>query len=388
MSQARDVVLFATADWDMPYWTNKQHTAVHLAQRGHRVLYVESPGMRMPTLAGIDLRRIAGRVRRGLAPIRQVRDNVWVLSPLLLPAMHHLPLAGRLNQAALRAALKRFVKRLGFRRPLVWTYHAYMLDALRGWDHGPIVYHCVDDLGAIPGVDAQGYAGAERALLERADVVFTTSMTLNRRCMRHNPRSHYFPNVADYEHFARAHDGAPLPADMQAIPEPRIGYVGVLSDFKIDFALLLDAARMRPQWSWVFIGDEREGQRSPRVDALRALPNVHFLGHRDYAMLPDYLRGMAAGLIPSLVNDYTRAMFPMKYFEYLAAGVPVVATPLDFARSMPACKTAADAPALVQALSEAIAAGRLSREQSREAVGANTWLARLDAMLDLVPQAA
>jgi glycosyltransferase involved in cell wall biosynthesis len=372
----------------MPYWTNKQHTAVHLAGRGHRVLYVESPGMRAPRLAGMDVRRIAGRVRRGLSPIRQVRENVWVLSPLLLPAMHHLPLAGRLNQAALRSALKRFVARLGFARPLVWTYHAYMLDTLRGWEHGPVVYHCVDDLAAVPGVDAEGYARAERALLEKADVVFTTSTSLNDKCRRHNARSHYFPNVADYEHFARAHADAPLPQDLQAIRAPRIGYVGVLSDFKIDFTLLLQAARMRPEWSWVFIGDEREGQRSPLVEALRALPNVHLLGHRSYAVLPDYLRGMAAGLIPALVNDYTRAMFPMKYFEYLAAGLPVVATPLDFARDMPACRTAPDATALVHALEEAIAGGRLTQEQSRDAVGVNTWLARLDAMLDLVARAA
>src|SRR5262249_51154926 len=141
-------------------------------------------------------------------------------------------------------------------------------------------------------------------------------------------RTDYCPNATDVTHFATARDGGAVPEELAAIARPRLGYVGVLSDFKIDFELIERAAALSPAWQFVFIGDEREGQGSAAIARLRARPNVHFLGWRPYALLPKYLRGIDVALLPQRLNDYTRAMFPMKYFEYLAAGKPVVATPL------------------------------------------------------------
>jgi len=88
MEVRRDVVLLATADWDHPFWTNKQHVAVAMAQLGHRVLYVESVGLRPPRLEGQDLGRIWRRLRRGLRPPRRVAEGIWVWSPLLIPAAY------------------------------------------------------------------------------------------------------------------------------------------------------------------------------------------------------------------------------------------------------------------------------------------------------------
>ena len=102
----------------------------------------------------------------------------------------------------------------------------------------------------------------------------------------------------------------------------------MLSDFKVDFPLLLKLASQRPDFHLVFIGDERVGQRSVVLKQLGDLPNVHLLGWRAYYRLPDYFRGLDVGLLPLRANDYTRAVFPMKFFEYLAAGLPVVASPL------------------------------------------------------------
>src|SRR5438477_9564828 len=89
------VVLFSTADWFWPYWTNKQHIAARLGARGFRVLYVESIGFRQPGPNSIDLARIWRRVRRAVGPVREVQRNVWVLSPLAIPGTHHLPWAER-----------------------------------------------------------------------------------------------------------------------------------------------------------------------------------------------------------------------------------------------------------------------------------------------------
>ncbi|SDQ32531.1 Glycosyltransferase involved in cell wall bisynthesis [Paraburkholderia fungorum] len=387
---AQDCVLFSTADWDEPYWTNKQHTASILAARGWRVLYVESVGFRSPKVgSGRDWKRLWRRLWRGvqslvLGPPRRA-DNIWVLSPLMVPAGHHLPFVSALNQALLRFSVTRFARSQRFNKPVVWTYHPYMLDSIATLPRGPLVYHCVDDIAEIPGVDVVAFRTAQQALVERCEAVFTTAMSLKDVCLPFNPNTHFFGNVVDDTHFGLAHTGdtaAALPAELAAIPEPRLVYHGVLSDFKVDFPLLLQTAKARPHWQWVIIGEEREGQRSELFAELSRLPNVHRLGYRPYEVLPQYLRGMQVGVLPTLLNDYTRSMFPMKFYEYLAAGLPVVATPLDFAKEPRAgLEVGGDAGAFIAAIEKQLARGKLSADEARDAVGENTWEARLDKML-------
>ncbi|MGS1019085.1 glycosyltransferase [Burkholderia glumae] len=383
----RDCVMFSTADWDEPYWTNKQHTASLLASRGWRVLYVESVGFRSPKVgSGRDWSRLWRRLWRGVQALvlgpRKRAPNLWVLPPLMIPAKHHWPLVRALNQFLLRTSVARFARDKRFDTPVVWTYHPYMLDAIRDLPRGPFVYHCVDDIGAVPGVDVEAFGSAQYRLLRECDAVFTTAPALQSQCAPHNPNTHYFGNVVDAAHFGTAFDDAPLPPEVAAMPEPRLVYHGVLSDFKIDLALLLAVAKARPAWQWVIIGEEREGQRSPVLAEFAQLPNTHLLGYRHYRDLPSYLRGMAVGVLPTLLNDYTRAMFPMKFFEYLAAGLPVVSTPLDFAREPRAgLEVGDDLPSFVAAIERQLARGRLDRGEARMAVGDNTWDCRLDKML-------
>lgn len=389
-----DCILFATADWDTPYWTNKQHTAAHLAQAGWRVLYVESIGLRAPKLgSGTDWGRILRRLWRGLRGPRRVAPRIWVYSPLVIPFRHDHPAVRAFNHGALAWAIGGFMRRYAFRLPLVWTYHPYVLNLLDRLNArpttrtGPLVYHCVDDLSAIPGIDAAAFNAEERRLLERADTVFTTNPTLHAKCAAHNANAHDFPNVVDVNHFGRALDAGGLPDDLAAIPEPRMAYVGALSDFKVDFPMLGEVARSHPEWQFILIGEEREGQHDPGLEAMGQLPNVHRLGHRPYARLPDYLRGVSVGLLPTRINDYTRSMFPMKYFEYLAAGVPVVSTPLEFTRSHSGgMRIGADSAGFAAAIAEQLAHGRLDRETSQQLIGVHTWEQRLQRMLDIALQ--
>jgi glycosyltransferase involved in cell wall biosynthesis len=130
------------------------------------------------------------------------------------------------------------------------------------------------------------------------------------------------------------------------------------------------------------IGEEREGQNSTWISKLRNLPNVHFLGNKPYEQLPDYLRGIDVGTLPTLLNDYTRSMFPMKYFEYLAAGIPVVSTPLEFTKNHQAGLIMADEPApFAAAIQSQLARGRFSPSEARQLVGENTWAGRLMKMM-------
>jgi len=382
-----DIVMFSTADWASQYWTNKQHTAARLAARGHRVLYVESVGLRRPGLNRIDAVRLAARLRRGLVAPAQVRDNLWVLSPLTVPMGRRFGAIKAFNDRQLRMRIGDWMRQQKVLRPLIWTYHPFMLEAAEALDPSMIIYHCVDDLGAIPGIDQATFGHAERSLLARADLTFATSHRLQERCAAvAGSRAHYFGNVADVGHFARARHVHDLPPELARIPRPRLGYIGVLSDFKIDFALLETLVSAHRDWHFIFIGDQREGQNSDVVARLILRSNVHFLGSRSYHELPEYMAGFDVALLPQLINDYTRSMFPMKFFEYLAAGLPVVSTPLPALRDFAAVHSLApDATGFAAAISAALSGrGPAPPGVDKPLLQENSWDARLDQMMAIV----
>ena len=382
---SRDCILFATADWDTPYWTNKQHTARHMALQGYRVLYIESIGLRAPNLSGRDLRRIWQRLKRGLRAPALVEPRLWVMSPIIIPFKHHWPIIRAVNQGIISLRIRHFVHRHGFQRPLLWTYHPFILNTIAKLNHGVVAYHCVDDLSAIPGIDPVAFDAEEKRLLAHCQVVFVTSKALEKKCLTFNKNTHYFPNVVDVDHFGRAHETGLLPDDLASIPSPRIGYIGALSDFKVDFELIHEVAKTRPDWSWVLIGDEREGQHSVGITKLRALANVYFLGHKSYEQLPDYLRGIDVGTLPTLLNEYTQSMFPMKYFEYLAAGIRVVSTPLEFTtRHNGGLEIANDYCSFIEKIDQQLQMRQMSLEEARNLVGANTWSSRLRKSLEII----
>jgi glycosyltransferase involved in cell wall biosynthesis len=385
-SAQRPVIIFSTADWRTRYWTNKQHNAATLARRGHRVLYVETVGLRRARLFDRrDVRRLLRRLLGGLRSLvfgpTQEQPGLWVLSPLTLPWAQGNTLVRRVNAWMLRLALRRAITRVGLRGAEVWTYHPYVLDAIGGLQLGPLSYHNVDDLSAVPGVDTNAFLAAETALLECSDTVFVTARRLEVRCQEHNANVHFLANVADADHFGRAIDAVEA-ADLAGIPRPRLGYHGVLSDLKLDLPLLAELLRRHPEWHLVLIGDAPEGQDPASLAALRDLGNVHFLGPRPYADLPAYLAGFDVGLIPLARNAYTASMYPMKLFEFLAAGVPVVASDAPFVKDAPgSIEVATDVESFSAAIARQLTRGRLSHAQAREAVGDHTWDSRLTTML-------
>ncbi len=376
------VVMFSTADWNAPYWTNKQHIASRLAKRGTKLLYVESLGIRRPGVNSRDLARMARRIRKALDGPKQVGENLWVYSPLTIPFGHRHGFVRSLNARLLSRTINGWLKANAGDDPVVWTYHPYVLDTLAQVKADKLVYHCVDDVAVVPGVDGRAYAVAERELLRKADVVFTTSLPLQRHCSEiAGARSVYERNVADIEHFASARRAAPAPVDISRIPHPRIVYTGVLSDFKLDVSLIEEIATIRKDWHWVLIGDEPEGHSSPVIARLRQLPNVHLLGYRPYASLPRYLAAADIAVLPNLVDGHAAGVFPMKLYEYLAAGPPVLATPMPSLEEMREVIAIADRHDWVEGIDRILAdpPGSLSLDDPR--LRNFSWEARMDRML-------
>jgi len=181
----------------------------------------------------------------------------------------------------------------------------------------------------------------------------------------------------DHAHFARALDPAlPIAAEVAQLRRPVLSVVGLL-DWRIDTTLLAALADRRPDWSLALVGPALTD-----LGALAARPNVHLLGRVPYARLPAVLKGCAVGLIPFVVDDYTRHIEPVKLREYLSAGLPVVATALPEVAAIDAsCRTVRGVDDLVAAVEAALRdCGPEARTRRSMAMASQTWEARVEAL--------
>ncbi len=378
----RDIVCVGFADWDTDLWTNQHHLMSRLA-RENRVLFVESLGLRRPQLAGRDLKRMARRLRAGLRGPREA-DGLRVLSPLVLP-LHSNRIVRAVNARLLRALVARATRRLSFGRPILWAYVPQAQALIEALDPELVVYHCVDDIAAQPGIDAGSFRAAERRFAARADLVLASAPALAERLRTISTKVLYAPNVADTDLFSGALQPGEPDAAMEALPRPRIVFCGAIVTTKLDLPLIVSLARARPGWSFALVGPVGPGDPRADVSSLSAEPNVHLLGARSYRELPSVLRAADAGLIPYALNELTEGIFPMKVYEYLAAGLPVVATPLPALAGLADVEAAADAEGFARLLDQALAADSRERrlERSRQAA-ARSWERRMVEIADAI----
>lgn len=375
----RDVVCVGFNDWDNEVWTNQHHLMSRLAGAGSRVLFIESLGLRRPALgSGRDLRRIARRLRRGLAPPRRAAGGVTVLSPLVVP-VHSSAAIRAFNATVLRATVRLAARRMRLRAPVLWAYvpqAEVLLDAL---DPELVVYHCVDDIAAQHGVDEAGFAAAERRFAGRADLVIASSPALAERMRTISSRVLYAPNVADTEQFATALDPGPLDSGLSALPEPRIVFVGAIVAKKLDLDLIGALAAARPEWTFALVGPVGLGDPGTDLSVLAAVPNVRLLGPRPQSALPAVLRGAAVGIIPYRRSRLTESIFPMKVYEYLAAGLPVIATGVPAVAEVDGVELVEGAEDMLAAIERALGddSPELRRERS-EAARRHSWKTRLE----------
>lgn len=374
--QGRDIVCVGFADWDTDLQTNQHHLMKRLA-RENRVLFVESLGLRRPQLAGRDAKRIARRLVRGLHGAREV-DGLHVLSPLVLP-LHTNTLARKINGWLLPALVRRAARRLGMREPILWAYVPQAEALLAALQPEIVVYHCVDDMAAQQGIDGPSFRASEQRFAARADLVLASAPALAERLSTIVRNVLYVPNVADVELFASALRDGPIDAGMAQLPSPRIVFTGALVTTKLDMGLLLVLAESRRDWSFALVGPTGPGDPRADMSALVAQPNIHLLGPRPYEELPSVLRGADAGLIPYAINQLTKSIFPMKVYEYLAAGLPVIATPLPALTEVEGVARAADAAGIAALIEEALAKDTPERKAARaQEAEAHSWERRLE----------
>ena len=329
MDTGPDLLCFSHLRWDFVF-QRPQHLLTRAA-RTMRVLYWEEPVWEEHGPARLDA--------------RQEDSGVWVLRPVL--PWNSDP------DAVQRDLLDAMIADPGVHDPVLWYYTPAALAFSGHLARRRTVYDCMDELSAFAGADPT-LPQRERALMRRADLVFTGGASLFEAKRRLHRNVHAVPSGVDVAHFRVARDGVPDPHDQAAIPMPRVGFYGVL-DERLDRDLLARVADLRPGVQFVLVGPTAKLDAS----ALPVRPNLHYLGAKPYEALPAYAANWGAAMMPFAINEATRFISPTKTPEYLAAGLPVVSTPVaDVAATyggLEAVQVAATPDAFATAVDRALA---------------------------------
>jgi glycosyltransferase involved in cell wall biosynthesis len=318
------VLLLSTADWDAPLWTNKQHMARELA-RSNDVTYVESLGLRRPRLDLADARRIVRRLRPrrpDRAGARPVPPAVRLVRPLVLP-LHTGP-TRPLQRRLVRRATAGWSSTVGPR--VLWTYSPLTYGLEERTAHR--VYHAVDLLGAYPGIPEAAVDAAERHLATLGTTAIASSPPVRAHLLEQGFEQVVdWPNVGEVEPFATRAGGR------DRHPH-RVVFGGNLTPYKVDLELVETLARSHPELDVVLAGPLDEGGAGRWSAATRLTEHgVRLTGPLPVPALVELYTSAAVGIIPYRRTPYTRGVDPLKLFEYLAAGLPVVATDLPGIRA-------------------------------------------------------
>ncbi len=384
MIEGRLIVCIGSS-WDYDP-TSKHHVMKRLARR-NTVLWVNYHASRKPGRTRGDLGhalRVLRKVGRGLIP---VSPTLHQLTPLVIPGASR-PSLSRLHERLVIAQIRRAVARLdpARRKPIqVWTFAPDVPFLAGALDEECFIYYCVDEFTLFDGFDARRIADLERRQLARADLVITSAETLYENRRTRHPNVVLVRHGVEFDHFAAAwRKRLPPPQDLAEIPRPLFGYVGLIHHW-VDVELLAETARKRPYYSFVLIGDVRTD-----VTPLRDLDNVFLLGRRPYADLPAYCSAFAAGLMLFRQNELSRHVNPIKMAEYLAAGLPVISTPLPEAARFPGPIRFAASPRAFARACDAVLTARetLDRAAIARCVADQDWNAKVEHISQLVQSAA
>jgi glycosyltransferase involved in cell wall biosynthesis len=352
------------------------------------VVWVNGIGHRKPHLGVSDIRRafhkaramFGGPLTSPLVGGAGYQDPTLVLQPRVFP-WHDNRLVYAYNVRTMLDAIRGALARIGRGAPpLVVTGSPPSVGVLGRLGESGAVYFCMDDFLHLPSASPEMIGPLEQDLLARVDAVVCTAESLTKTKVPRTGRVHYLPQGVNYDHFAAPR---PAPAELAGLPRPLIGFAGGVSPC-CDLALVHSLAAANPGGSVVLIGPV-----SVPVAQLDGA-NIHVLGARPYVDLPAYVQAFDVGIIPYVLNEWTRAVDPLKLLEYLAAGIPVVTTALPEAyKYRDVVAMAEDNAAFVEATARALATQDAGARLRRQAVArANTWERRAAEFMGILEEVA
>jgi UDP-galactopyranose mutase len=298
---AYDLICFSHLRWNFVY-QRPQHLLTRFAGNS-RVFYFEEP--------------VFDAAENNFEIIKDPQHNVHIIVPHLRQNLKE----SEIDQAR-KTILDDVIANFKITRIISWYYSPMFYDFSSHLNPILIVYDCMDELSAFK-FAPDSLKEKEIWLMKNADLVFTGGVTLYEAKKNQHSNIHPFPSSIDKPHFMSARAGSREPADQEHIPQPKLGYYGVI-DERINLALINEMAEKKPDWNFIYIGP------IVKIDA-ESLPrksNIYYFGSRNYQDLPLYMSGWNICLMPFALNESTRFISPTKTPEYLAAAKPVISTPI------------------------------------------------------------
>jgi glycosyltransferase involved in cell wall biosynthesis len=375
------VLCFGDSDW---WYHNRGHADMQFMRRfarRSRVVYVNSLGVKTPSVS--EGRMFLRRVKRKLGSLsrfyRDGGEGFGVLTPVFVPFSGGWPARGA--RAALTLQLRSMLRVLRMRSPLIWVTCPTAAVVLSRLAHQGIVHQLSDCYGALKGGQSCAAVEAERQVAEQADLVICASERLLERARDLYGKGEYVDHGVDYELFAAAGRSANCPAELKGVKPPLIGFYGNMDGNTVDCRLLEAVCRLRPEYSFVLVGD-----MSAEFESLKSLPNVVAVPRQLYQRVAQFGASFNVCLMPWLENEWIEHCNPVKLKEYLALGKPVVSTPFpELRRSGSLCLRASGAEAFAAAIDRALRDDHPTEQDKRRAwASQHTWDEKFETVVALL----
>ena len=369
------IIYFGPEPWH-GLWRNR-HQLMSRFARHNTVWYVEPPTILRHLFSGRKHRtRLTSQDPSG---VRVFHSPWW------------LPIIGRPPFARITLGIYFFVLGMLTRghgsRPIVWVSRPDMLPTAKRFSDALVIYHVVDEYSGYGTASLQRrkkIISTECDLLRLVDAAIVVTPSLQKSKSPYNASTFLVANAVDYEAYAKPPGSVPV--EIERLPRPVIGYSGLIAS-RLDLKMLAQAAAMRTNWSFVFVGAVNDTQCETEMASLKQLGNVHFLGEQTVKDIPDYVKQFDVCTIPYLTNLRAAHASPLKLYEYTAAGKPVVATNFaaaqEFGGHIELCD---DVESFVQACERMLSLGPDSAtiESNRQFASQNTWEDRVEQISNII----
>lgn len=396
MIKGKDIIVVGIQAWDIEIGSNCKNIALEFS-KNNRVIYVNPPMVRAVMRDQKHKETIQKRIRIKNGEedsLVEIGSNLWNLYPkTMVESINWVPFHALFKMLNKRNAvhyandIKEATAKLDFKNVILFNDSSMFLGLHLKALLQPKVYayYMRDYLVKVPYWQKHGER-IEPQVVKNADVVLTNSMFFEEFCRQYNPHSYMVGQGCDVSLFNDEDGSIKTSDEFKDIPSPVFGYVGSLTTLRLDIELLEFVAEKKKDWSIVLVGPEDEGFKASN---LHNLPNVYFLGSKNAADLPNYVKGFDVTTNPQLKNNLTIGNYPRKIDEYLAMGKPIVATNTKtmemFKEHVYLADTKEDYVTLID---KAMAENTTDRIQNRiEYAKSHTWTNNVKAIYDSILKA-
>ena len=358
------IICIAATRWD-DMKQRPQHLMRELAKK-HEILYIEP--------AYDWSRAFKYRKSRGNWPKKfyQPIQGLSVFVPCMPLSIRRYPtLNSKIRKLFFCRQALAVIKKTHFQDAILWIQDIYAIDILEYLPDNKMIYDCCDEVAEFSSAYVDLARGNEEKLIKKASIVFTSAQNLYDRIVKQNDNTFLVRNGAEFEHFYRAKE-----YQKEISKKKIVGFVGAISDW-VNIEMIEFAAKALPDLDFHMVGPI-----STDVSSLKKMENVRFFGKQDYEKLPEFYHSFTVGIIPFRISKLTLGVNPIKFYEYCAAGKPVVATSLpELKQYEPNIYCIDTKEEFVSAINKAIKEQNQSLYNARiEIAKENSWAARAEAI--------